>query len=123
MWALALLLLSACKCNSGEAEWNLANGEACLSCHVGIEDAHPGFEGECTVCHGGNGSSTVLADAHVPVPNDWAEIRGSLPQAPDGFIKDPHELHNLASTASPALKAEMHEMVLKQFACAGETCS
>ncbi len=88
MWALALLLLSACKCNSGEAEWNLANGEACLSCHVGIEDAHPGFEGECTVCHGGNGSSTVLADAHVPVPNDWAEIRGSLPQAPDGFIKD-----------------------------------
>ena len=37
--------------------------------------------------------------------------------------KDPHELHNLASTASASLKQEMHEMVLKQFACAGETCT
>jgi N-acetylglucosamine-6-sulfatase len=37
--------------------------------------------------------------------------------------KDPHELHNLASTAPAALKAELHEMVLKQFACEGETCT
>ena len=88
MWALAVLLLSACKCTEGEQAWDLADGEACLSCHVGIEEAHPGVEGQCTVCHGGDGPSQALAQAHVPVPEDWAEIRGSLPQAPAGFIKD-----------------------------------
>ena len=36
---------------------------------------------------------------------------------------DPHELHNLASQASPALKAELHQMVLEQFGCRGTKCT
>ena len=36
---------------------------------------------------------------------------------------DPHELHNLASQASPALKAELHQMVLEQFGCQGTQCT
>ena len=39
------------------------------------------------------------------------------------FTDDPHELHNLASQASPALKAELHQMVLEQFGCQGTKCT
>jgi hypothetical protein len=65
-------------------------GEACLSCHAGIEPAHRTFaEGECTICHGGDGSATAQAAAHVAIPADWEKIRGTgLPPAPYGFIKD-----------------------------------
>lgn len=39
------------------------------------------------------------------------------------IFSDPHELHNLASQASPALKAELHQMVLEQFGCQGTQCT
>ena len=37
--------------------------------------------------------------------------------------KDPHQLHNIAKESSPSLKAQLHAMAVKQFACAGATCS
>ena len=37
--------------------------------------------------------------------------------------KDPHQLHNLAKESSPALKAQLHAMAVKQFGCAGATCT
>ena len=37
--------------------------------------------------------------------------------------KDPHQLHNLAKESSPALKAQLHEMAVKQFHCAGASCT
>ncbi len=61
-----------------------------MSCHNGIEQAHPEIaQGQCTICHGGDGSKEEKETAHVAVPANWAEIRGSaLPPAPNGFIKD-----------------------------------
>lgn len=64
--------------------------DACVSCHAGIEKAHPDFgETQCVICHGGDGAATTKEAAHVPIPSNWAEVRGSaLPPSPDGFIKD-----------------------------------
>ena len=85
MTALGFLLaLSACKCRKWDGE-----GDACVSCHEGIEKVHPEFAAnECTDCHGGDEEALDIEDAHVPVPANWAELRGDLPQAPEGFIKD-----------------------------------
>ncbi len=68
-------------------------GDACQSCHVDIEPIHPEsvaeLTGQCVLCHGGDRDADTLEEAHVPVPADWAAIRGpDLPAAPDGFIKD-----------------------------------
>jgi hypothetical protein len=86
LW-LTLLVIAGCRKEEG---WNHADGEACLSCHVGIEQAHgPVPAGECTICHGGDGKALEKESAHVSVPDDWEEIRGdSLPPAPHGYIKD-----------------------------------
>ena len=71
----------------------------CLSCHLGIEQAHgPIPEDECVVCHGGDAQVATKEAAHVPVPDNWAEVRGSgLPPAPHGFIRDfaPDQLDQL----------------------------
>ncbi len=88
IWLLAAL---ACRCGEEpEESWDFSQGEACLSCHVGIEQAHgPIDAGECTVCHGGDGTALTQEGAHVAAPADWATIRGTgLPTAPEGYIKD-----------------------------------
>ncbi len=81
-----LLLIWSCK---GEKP---ISGDRCQGCHVGIEPIHPesaGLTGDCVVCHGGDPEADTIEEAHVPVPDDWAAIRGpDLPPAPDGFIKD-----------------------------------
>lgn len=69
----------------------VAEGDAgCVSCHSGIEHIHADIgKNECVVCHGGDGAALKKEQAHVPVPEDWAEIRGeALPPAEPGFIKD-----------------------------------
>ena len=79
------------KDNPDDTGWSPEDGEACLSCHVGVEDAHPGAVpyGDCTTCHGGDGAALKKDEAHVPVPDNWAEIRGDgLPLAANGYIKD-----------------------------------
>mgnify|MGYP002630944500 CR=1 FL=1 len=79
-----ILFLAGCSCKTWEGE-----GDACLSCHEGIEQVHPEFDpGECTDCHGGDGEALDIDDAHVRVPANWAELRGDLQEAPYGFIKD-----------------------------------
>jgi len=62
----------------------------CVSCHSGIEHIHADLgENACVLCHGGNGAATEQDIAHVPIPEDWKEIRGEdLPPAEEGFIKD-----------------------------------
>jgi len=94
-WHLIVFpLLVALACNKDEPNdtgWNPDKGEACLSCHEGVEDVHPNAVtyGECTLCHGGDGTSLEKAGAHVAVPVNWAEVRGDgLPPAPHGYIKD-----------------------------------
>ena len=67
--------------------------EGCATCHMGIEQAHPTTEdigpSECTICHGGDPAALDQEGAHIPIPDDWAEIRGNgLPAAPEGFIGD-----------------------------------
>jgi hypothetical protein len=73
--------------------------DACVTCHTGIELAHPGFgTTQCVVCHGGDGEAVEKKTAHVPVPAEWATIRGTaLPPSPEGFIKDfaPDQLDQL----------------------------
>jgi len=75
------------------------DGEGCLTCHEGIEQAHGPIPGDqCVTCHGGDPDSRSKADAHVAIPSDWAEIRGDgLPIAPEGFIRDfaPDQLDRL----------------------------
>ena len=81
---IPLLLLAAC--NGGGTH----EGEGCNACHQGIEQAHgPIAADECTICHGGDPQATTREGAHVPVPSDWATIRGdALPPSPEGFIRD-----------------------------------
>lgn len=43
----------------------------------------------CVVCHGGDPEARDKEAAHVPVPANWAEVRGGgLPPSPVGFIRD-----------------------------------
>jgi hypothetical protein len=91
MLASWLLIVLGCRCGEEpDSGWDPAQGEACLSCHNGIEQAHPAFgPGECTACHGGDGTRTDIERAHVQPPDDYAEIRGTgLPAAPVGYLKD-----------------------------------
>ena len=61
-------------------------------------------------------------DNGAPPTNACANLRRRC--AADFLCRaDPHELHNLASQASPALKAELHQMVLEQFGCQGTQCT
>ncbi|MEN0063972.1 MAG: hypothetical protein AAGA48_17595 [Myxococcota bacterium] len=96
-----IIVMAAC---SGDPEpepptWN-GEGDACLSCHTGIEAVHgpPVDALDCSACHGGDDTALNKEGAHVPVPENWAEIRGDgLPFAPDGYIKDfaPDQLDQL----------------------------
>ena len=81
-----LLALAACEEGSSPP----TNPDGCLKCHRGIEHAHdPIPPTECAICHGGDQSGADKATAHIPVPDDWASIRGDgLPPAPFGFIED-----------------------------------
>lgn len=95
MWSLFVL---ACT-GDPEPAWE-GEGDACLSCHQGVEPVHgpPVDALDCTSCHGGDDTALTKEAAHVPVPDDWATIRGdALPFAPDGYIKDfaPDQLDQL----------------------------
>ena len=103
-FAVASLLLVGCTTYGPEGE-----NDGCVTCHGGPEEQRdldgdgqkdPGIEpahreanfgpGRCSVCHGGDPTSTKAETAHVPIPADWAEIRGTegRPPAPEGFIRD-----------------------------------
>jgi hypothetical protein len=73
--------------------------DGCATCHDGIEDVHTPYvaAGRCSTCHGGDATTVKKDKAHVPIPADWASIRGNLPAAPEGFIKDfaPDQLDRL----------------------------
>ena len=86
----ALAFILACQDKDEDTAWDFADGEGCLSCHVGIEKTHPEIEyGECTVCHGGDSTDLTKEGAHVAIPDNYLEVRGSgLPAAPYGYIKD-----------------------------------
>ena len=60
---LGLWFATGCKSDSTDTGWDSQDGEACLSCHVGVEDVHPGAVeyGQCTVCHGGDGSALLTS--------------------------------------------------------------
>ena len=91
LWTIGVLLGACNKDNSSDSGWDPAQGDACLSCHEGVEDVHPDAleYGDCTACHGGDESALMKDKAHVPVPENWEEVRGSgLPAAPHGYIKD-----------------------------------
>lgn len=87
-WTLAIWLTANCHDPSTDPEMDQAEG--CLHCHAGIETAHePLGPDRCVVCHGGNPRARTRQDAHVPVPENWATVRGpSLPLASPGFIRD-----------------------------------
>ncbi|MGQ0553088.1 MAG: hypothetical protein ACT4PU_07695 [Planctomycetota bacterium] len=44
---------------------------SCVQCHAGIEDMHPWEPLGCVECHGGNGSKTTAAEAHVLPKHGW----------------------------------------------------
>lgn len=95
IWILGLCLWLLAGCD--DAPEPRAGG--CTSCHEGIEQAHdPIAADQCAICHGGDEAAATKTKAHVPVPENWAEIRGSgLPPAPHGFIRDfaPDQLDQL----------------------------
>ncbi len=88
----SMTLLAACERKPPPAP-------GCLTCHQGIEQAHgPIAEDNCVTCHGGDDQANTKEGAHIPIPEDWEEIRGSgLPPAPHGFIRDfaPDQLDQL----------------------------
>jgi len=96
----ALLLFSLLGCDE-DKPIPTHSGDRCVDCHAGIEPIHPEeaiAADSCTQCHGGDGSATTQASAHVPVPDNYWEVRGDgLPDAPEGFIKDmaPDQLDQL----------------------------
>ncbi len=83
---LASLALAGC------VQWGSpGHPDGCLKCHEGIEEVHTPFipAERCSTCHGGDPTKILEDRAHVPIPEDWASIRGDgLPPSPDGFIKD-----------------------------------
>jgi len=85
--AITVFNFAACNPLNGK---DVSDINSCTDCHQGIEPAHPFLpEQTCTSCHGGKEDGTSKEDAHIPIPANWAEIRGeALPPAPDGFIKD-----------------------------------
>ncbi len=112
---LPLLLIGCTGCTVYGPEGEV---DGCVTCHggaeeprdldgdgrpdVGIEQAHREANftaGRCSVCHGGDATATKIEEAHVPIPADWAEIRGieGRPPAPDGFIRDfaPNQLDRI----------------------------
>ena len=74
MSALAMLLVFACSGKEpadSSPTWT-GEGDACVSCHEGIEQAHGPIPAEnCVTCHGGNPDASTKAGAHVPVPENW----------------------------------------------------
>ena len=113
---MALLVLAGCDaCVTYGPEGEV---DGCVTCHGGGEDERdldgdgrpdPGIEqahreanfgaGRCSVCHGSDPTATTLEEAHVAVPSDWAEIRGTEGRAPapEGFIRDfaPNQLDRI----------------------------
>ncbi len=95
--ALAVLLLG---CPSDPKPSTTSSGQ-CAECHEGIEPIHDVDiipADDCTSCHGGDDSASSKDKAHVPVPDNYWEVRGDgLPDAPEGFIKDmaPDQLDQL----------------------------
>ena len=87
---LGVLALMTSLAASVGCEGRPPKARGCLSCHAGIEQAHPSIaESECVVCHGGNAEGSTKEEAHVPVPANWALVRGSgLPPSAPGFIRD-----------------------------------
>ncbi len=84
-----LFLIFALGCEECDEFGPDQDKDACLSCHEGIERAHgPIEEGRCVTCHGGDANERQKETAHVAVPPNWEELRGSLPEAPYGFIRD-----------------------------------
>ena len=54
---------------------------------------------------------------------DWNFQSSTLFIEMYNVTEDPHQLHNLAASADPALKAELHAMVEAQFGCSGASCT
>ncbi|MCO4745852.1 MAG: hypothetical protein KC912_13745 [Proteobacteria bacterium] len=82
---MLLVLVAGCGKCSGPT-----TGDQCVSCHVGIEQIHGSIPAdECVICHGGDPDARQKEDAHVPVPDNYWEVRGdALPPAAEGFIRD-----------------------------------
>ena len=101
MTSFSVALITWVACTGAPERWD-EQGDACLSCHIGIEPIHATQPGptECVVCHGGDPTSLTKEAAHVSPPTTWADIRGDgLPAAPEGYIKDfsPNQLDQLPS--------------------------
>ena len=102
---LALVLVAAVSLRAAPAAAAPASSAACVKCHAGIEEMHPeasikdpatGKEETrtltCVECHGGNGSATEKAQAHVQPRNkdmfgvreyrksSYAAINGETPE-------------------------------------------
>jgi len=95
----AAALITGCKDKDASTESGEAitpvDGEACLTCHDPIEQAHPTTDGlaagDCTPCHGGDGEATDKELAHVlpPSEEEYDAIRGEgKGEAPVGYLKD-----------------------------------
>jgi hypothetical protein len=96
-------LLAGCTVYGPEGE-----NDGCVTCHggpeelrdltgdgipdEGIEPAHREANfapGRCSVCHGGDPTSTKKDTAHVPVPDNWAAVRGEgRPAVVPGYIRN-----------------------------------
>ncbi len=87
LYGIPVLVVGLCSSGCGE---DPPATIGCLSCHEGIEHAHgPLPEDECVACHGGDENGSSKESSHIPVPSNWAEVRGDgLPPAPYGFIRD-----------------------------------
>lgn len=85
----AVLGLALAHCTSLGGK-DISDTNDCEDCHQGIEPAHPFLPDQtCVSCHGGTQTGKTKEQAHIRVPDDWAEIRGdALAPAPYGFIKD-----------------------------------
>ncbi len=105
MSARHLLLAGVLAACGPDPEPEPVKGDQCVTCHEGIEPIHS--EGAlaalgdhpCTFCHGGDPDARTKERAHVPIPDDYWEIRGTgLPGGViEGFIKDmpPDQLDRL----------------------------
>ncbi|MEZ5962343.1 MAG: hypothetical protein R3F56_00725 [Planctomycetota bacterium] len=91
----------------------VADDVGCLSCHVGIEEMHPGYRLTCTQCHGGDGSATTRDRAHVAPakapPNDERVLPLDYDLAWQRFV-NPSNLRVAAVACSPCHDKAVHDV-------------
>ena len=73
--ALALVFASAAAASAAPPRAATVKGDQCVTCHRGIEEAHPKKPVTCTTCHRGDAKATEATAAHAGMFANPSDLR------------------------------------------------